>query len=294
VTIRILVVDDQPVVRAGVAMMIGTQPDLEVVGEAPDGLAAVSKAAELRPDVVVMDVRMPRLNGIEATRRVAALTPKPPRVVLLTTFDLDEYVFDGLLAGASGFLLKHAPPEEILLAVRAAAAGDALVSPGPMRRLVEHFVRGRPRTKCSTSRRIGPGETRASPAAAARTASKISSGGACFSRNPLAPASRPSKTYSSRSKVVSSTTRGGFGVSAATRRVASIPLSRGMRTSITTTSGLSSAALLTAASPSGASPATSRSGCVPIIMATPARTTGWSSTTRTRMVTADPAGTPAL
>ena len=152
-------------------------------------------------------------------------------------------------------------------------------------------VRGRPRTKCSTSRRIGPGETRASPAAAARTASKISSGGACFSRNPLAPASRPSKTYSSRSKVVSSTTRGGFGVSAATRLVASIPLSRGMRTSITTTSGLSSAALLTAASPSGASPTTSRSGCVPIIMATPARTTGWSSTTRMRMVTADPAGT---
>jgi DNA-binding NarL/FixJ family response regulator len=130
VTIRILVAGDQPAVRAGVAMMTGTQPDLEVAGEAPDGLAAVSKAAGLLPDVVVMDVRMPRLNGIEATRRVAALTPKPPRVVLLTTFDLDEYVFDGLLAGASGFLLKHAPPEEILLAVRAAAAGDALVSPG--------------------------------------------------------------------------------------------------------------------------------------------------------------------
>jgi DNA-binding NarL/FixJ family response regulator len=142
---RILVVDDQPVVRAGVATLIGSQPDLEVIGEAANGLEAVARAAQLRPDVVVMDIRMPRLNGIEATRRVVALTPKPPRVVLLTTFDLDEYVYDGLLAGASGFLVKHAPPEEILLAVRAAAAGDALVSPAPMRRLVEHFVRGRPR-----------------------------------------------------------------------------------------------------------------------------------------------------
>jgi DNA-binding NarL/FixJ family response regulator len=145
VTIGVLVVDDQPVVRAGVATMIGTQPDLEVIGEAANGLEAVARAAQLRPDVVVMDIRMPQLNGIEATRRVVALTPKPPRVVLLTTFDLDEYVFEGLLAGASGFLLKHAPPEEILLAVRAAAVGNALVSPAPMRRLVEHFVRGRPR-----------------------------------------------------------------------------------------------------------------------------------------------------
>ena len=144
-TIRVLLADDQPVVRAGVTQLLGTQPDLEVVAEAEDGCQAVSRAAEFRPDVVIMDVRMPRLDGIAATRQVVALAPDPPRVLLLTTFDLDEYVFDGLLAGASGFLLKHAPPEEIVLAVRAAAAGDALVSPAPMRRLVEHFVRGRPR-----------------------------------------------------------------------------------------------------------------------------------------------------
>jgi DNA-binding NarL/FixJ family response regulator len=143
-TTRILIADDQPLVRAGVAQLIGTQPDLQVVGEAADGLQAASSAAVLRPDVVVMDVRMPEMDGIEATRQVVALTPDPPRVVLLTTFDLDEYVFGGLLAGASGFLLKHAPPEEIVLAIRAAAAGDALVSPAPMRRLVEHFVSGRP------------------------------------------------------------------------------------------------------------------------------------------------------
>jgi DNA-binding NarL/FixJ family response regulator len=152
VTIRVLLVDDQPVVRAGVATMIGTQPDLEVIGEAGDGLEAVAKAAQLRPDVVMMDIRMPQLNGIEATRRVVALAPKTPRVVLLTTFDLDEYVFDGLLAGASGFLLKHALPEEILLAIRAAAAGNALVSPAPMRRLVEHFISGRPRMAANLDR----------------------------------------------------------------------------------------------------------------------------------------------
>jgi DNA-binding NarL/FixJ family response regulator len=143
-TVRILLADDQPVVRAGLVQLIGTQPDLQVAGEAGDGLQAASRTAVLRPDVVVMDIRMPGIDGIEATKRVVALTPDPPRVVLLTTFDLDEYVFGGLLAGASGFLLKHAPPEEILLAIRAAAAGDALVSPAPMRRLVGHFVLGRP------------------------------------------------------------------------------------------------------------------------------------------------------
>jgi DNA-binding NarL/FixJ family response regulator len=143
-TITILIADDQPLVRAGLTQLIGTQPDFELVGEAADGRQAASRAAVLRPDVVVMDVRMPDLDGIEAARRVVALRPDPPRVLLLTTFDLDEYVFEGLAAGASGFLLKHAPPEEIVLAIRAAAAGDALVSPAPMRRLVEHFVRGRP------------------------------------------------------------------------------------------------------------------------------------------------------
>ena len=151
-TTRILVVDDQAVVRAGVAMMLGTQPDLVVAGEAGDGAAAVALAARLRPEVVVMDIRMPRLDGIEATRQIVGLGPAAPRVVLLTTFDLDEYVFDGLLAGASGFLLKHAPPEEILLGVRAAAAGDALVSPAPMRRLIEHFVRGRPQATADLGR----------------------------------------------------------------------------------------------------------------------------------------------
>jgi DNA-binding NarL/FixJ family response regulator len=143
-TVTILLADDQPVVRAGVAQLIATQPDFQVVGEAGDGLQAASRAAVLRPDVVVMDIRMPGMDGIEATKRVVALTPDPPRVVLLTTFDLDEYVFDGLLAGATGFLLKHAPPEEIVLAIRAAAAGDALVSPAPMRRLIGHFGTGRP------------------------------------------------------------------------------------------------------------------------------------------------------
>lgn len=145
-SIRIVVVDDQPVVRSGVVTMLGTESDLEVVGQAADGEAAVRLARQLRPDVVVMDIRMPGvLDGIEATRRVRALMPDPPRVVLLTTFDLDEYLFDGLLAGASGFLVKHATPEEILIGVRAAAQGDALVSPAPMRRLVEHFVHGMPR-----------------------------------------------------------------------------------------------------------------------------------------------------
>jgi DNA-binding NarL/FixJ family response regulator len=145
VTIRILVVDDQALVRAGIRMLLRTQQDLVVVGEADNGIQAVAEARRATPDVVLMDIRMPELDGIEAARQIIALRPDPPRVVMLTTFDLDEYVFDALAAGASGFLLKHAPPEEVIFGVRAAAAGDALVSPALTRRLVEHFARSRPR-----------------------------------------------------------------------------------------------------------------------------------------------------
>jgi DNA-binding NarL/FixJ family response regulator len=129
-TIRVLVADDQALVRAGIRLLVETQADLEVVAEAADGLDALDQAEKTRPDVVLMDIRMPRLDGIEAARRIMALDAHPPRVVMLTTFDLDEYVFDALAAGASGFLLKHALPEE--------------VSPALTRRLVEHFARNRP------------------------------------------------------------------------------------------------------------------------------------------------------
>jgi DNA-binding NarL/FixJ family response regulator len=143
--IRVLVADDQALVRAGIRMLIETQDDLTVVGEAADGLAAISEAAQSRPDVVLMDIRMPRLDGIGAARRILALQPGPPRVVMLTTFDLDEYVFDAMSAGASGFLLKHAPPEELLFGIRAAADGHALVAPALTRRLIQQFARVRPR-----------------------------------------------------------------------------------------------------------------------------------------------------
>ncbi len=143
--IRVLVADDQALVRAGIRMLIETQPDLQVVAEAADGLAAVAEATRSRPDVVLMDIRMPRLDGIEAARRILALGPRSARVVMLTTFDLDEYVFEAMSAGASGFLLKHAPPEELLFGIRAAADGHALVAPALTRRLIEQFARARPR-----------------------------------------------------------------------------------------------------------------------------------------------------
>jgi DNA-binding NarL/FixJ family response regulator len=139
-SIRVLVVDDQALVRAGFVKLLEPEHDLRVVAEAGDGLEAVEAVLRSRPDVVLMDIRMPRLDGIEATRRIRAREPAP-RVIMLTTFDLDEYVFDALKAGASGFLLKDAPPDQLIGAVRVVADGDALLAPGVTRRLVEEFAR---------------------------------------------------------------------------------------------------------------------------------------------------------
>ncbi|MGY1733948.1 response regulator [Geodermatophilus sp. SYSU D01045] len=135
-TTRVLLVDDEPLVRAGLSMVLEAQEDLTVVGQAGDGAAAVGLTRELRPDVVVMDVRMPGVDGVEATRRIVA-EELPGRVLVLTTFDLDEYAFAALRAGASGFLPKNAEPAELLRAVRAVARGDAAVSPRVTRRLLE-------------------------------------------------------------------------------------------------------------------------------------------------------------
>lgn len=142
VTIRVLVVDDQPVVRAGFRTILGGQPDIDVVGEAADGLEAVDLARRLRPDVVLMDVRMPRLDGIEATRRLAGPdAEEPARVLMLTTFGLDEYVYEALRAGASGFLLKDATRDELIHAVRVIADGEALLDPSVTRQLIAEFTR---------------------------------------------------------------------------------------------------------------------------------------------------------
>ena len=143
-TVRILLADDQAMVRAALAALLDAQPDFTVVGEAADGAQAVALARELAPDVVLMDIRMPRLDGIAATRRILAQS-SPPQVVALTTYDLDEYLYDLLSAGASGFLLKHAPPEELLLGVRAAADGGALLSPTVTKRLLGEFTQRLPR-----------------------------------------------------------------------------------------------------------------------------------------------------
>jgi DNA-binding NarL/FixJ family response regulator len=135
--IRVALADDQALVRAGFRMIVESQPDMQVAGEAADGQEAIDLVKREKPDVVLMDIRMPRLDGLEATRQVASTT----RVVILTTYELDEYVFDALAAGASGFLLKAAPPEDLVRAIREVASGDALLAPSVTRRLIEEFAK---------------------------------------------------------------------------------------------------------------------------------------------------------
>jgi DNA-binding NarL/FixJ family response regulator len=140
--LRVVVADDQPVVRAGFGTILSSAPDIDVVGEAADGLEAVAVAQRLRPDLVLMDVRMPNLDGLEATRRLAGPEVDDPiRVLVLTTFDVDDYVYEALRAGASGFLLKDVPRDALLDAVRVVARGEALLAPSVTRRLIEEFAR---------------------------------------------------------------------------------------------------------------------------------------------------------
>ena len=139
VTIRVLVVDDQTMVRAGFRLLLADEPDIEVVAEASNGRDAVAQAARFRPDVILMDIRMPEMDGLEATRRILA-SDATARVLILTTFDLDDYVFEALRAGASGFVLKDEPPEQLLGAVRTVAAGEALLSPTVTRRVIQRFA----------------------------------------------------------------------------------------------------------------------------------------------------------
>ncbi|MFB7843730.1 response regulator [Microbacterium sp. NPDC056052] len=155
----VLIVDDQAMLRAGFAAILQAQDGLDVVGQASDGSEGVDEARRLRPDVVLMDVRMPNLDGIEATRRIIAAAERdgrtPPAVLVLTTFDADEYVHEALQAGASGFLLKDALPEELVQAVRVVAAGDALLAPRITRRLLERFAESRPRSNSTELRLKG-------------------------------------------------------------------------------------------------------------------------------------------
>ena len=144
-TIRVLLVDDQPLLRTGFRLILQSEPDLEVVGEAADGEVALAQVTALRPDVVLMDIRMPRMDGIEATRLITRLDA-PPSVLVLTTYDLDEHVVESLRAGASGFLLKDVPADELVQAVRVVHAGAAIVAPTVTRRLLDRFARHLPAT----------------------------------------------------------------------------------------------------------------------------------------------------
>src|SRR3954471_19922434 len=140
-SVKVLIVDDQSLVRAGFRMILDAEPEIEVVGEAADGLEAVLAARQMEPDVILMDVRMPNVDGLEATRRLLDGRDEGPRILILTTFDLDEYVYEALRAGASGFLLKDTPPEQLVEAIMIVARGDALLAPSITRRLIEEFVR---------------------------------------------------------------------------------------------------------------------------------------------------------
>jgi DNA-binding NarL/FixJ family response regulator len=143
VTVRVLLVDDQPLLRTGFRMILEAEPGIAVVGESCDGAAAVEDARTLAPDVVLMDIRMPRMDGVEATRRIVADgagSERPPRVLVLTTFDLDEYIVEGLRAGASGFLLKDVPADDLITAIRIVADGAAVVAPSVTRRLLDRFA----------------------------------------------------------------------------------------------------------------------------------------------------------
>jgi DNA-binding NarL/FixJ family response regulator len=143
-TLGVLIVDDQSLVRTGFRMILEAEEDIEVVGEAGDGRAAVEEARRLKPDVVLMDVRMPEMDGIEATRQLLSDGEMDSKVVMLTTFDMDEYVYDALRAGASGFLLKDVPPEQLVNGIRSVGSGDALLAPSITRRVIEEFVRRPP------------------------------------------------------------------------------------------------------------------------------------------------------
>jgi DNA-binding NarL/FixJ family response regulator len=142
--IRVLIVDDQSLVRAGFRMILEAEEDIEVLGEAADGAEALDAARQLSPDVILMDVRMPVVDGLDATRRLLEGKQEGPRVLILTTFDLDEYVYEALRVGASGFLLKDTPPEQLVDAIRVVSNGDALLSPVITRRVIEEFVRRPP------------------------------------------------------------------------------------------------------------------------------------------------------
>lgn len=156
-TVRVIIVDDQAMVRAGFAALLAAQPDIDVVGEAPDGRAGVAVARSTHPDVVLMDVRMPEMDGLAAAREI--LSPPPgvvhlPKVLMLTTFDVDDYVYEALRAGASGFLLKDAPPADLIAAVRVVAAGEALLAPSVTRRLIADFAASRPAPRRDRSLRL--------------------------------------------------------------------------------------------------------------------------------------------